>query len=86
MNLGLEKSSAFFFLKFYISSSTFFIYILCLIKNHMDKIEKPSCSIMEITKSFVVNQIKNINPRKLLKILTNASIMVLFQKVLKYLR
>ena len=36
-------------------------------------LEKPK---LEITKSFVVNQIKSIIPEKLLKILTNATIIV----------
>ena len=46
----------------------------------MDKREKPNFSFMEITKPFVVNEIKNLKTKKLLKILTNACIMVPFQK------
>ena len=83
MNLELEKSAIFFFLS---SNTLLFFMFYFLFKNHMDKIEKTNCSIMEITKLFVVNEIKNLNPKKLLKILTKASIMVPFQKVLKYLR
>ena len=34
------------------------------IKNQMDKIEKPNFSFKEITKPFVVKEIKNLNPKK----------------------
>ena len=34
------------------------------IKNHMDKIEKSNFNFKEITKPFVVKEIKNLNPKK----------------------
>ena len=33
----------------------------------MDKIEKSNFGLMDITKPFIVNEIKNLNPKKLLK-------------------
>ena len=48
----------------------------------MDKTD----SFMEITKPLLVKEVKNLKLKKLLEILTNASIMLPFQKVLKYLR
>ena len=34
------------------------------IKNHMDKIEKPNFSFNDITKPFVIKEIKNLDPKK----------------------
>ena len=64
MNLEFEKFSIFFFLRvLYFFQHFVIIYVLFSIINHMNKKKKPNFSFMERAKPFVVNEIKNLNPR-----------------------